>query len=105
LPIAQVKRLWRRFGQKGGKRVAAWNARGASNRSKPLKTRHQVQNLIRREYWGSRYSRYVFVAKGRALNEALSPANQQRLSRETDRRVDRWNTPQVSSSRTLDRRE
>jgi hypothetical protein len=45
------------------------------------------------------------VAKRRTVNEALSPANHQRLSHETEQRVDTWNTPQVSSRRTLDRRE
>ncbi len=31
--------------------------------------------------------------------------NQQRVSHETEQRVDRWSTRQVSSSRTLDRHE
>ena len=41
----------------------------------------------------------------RAVSESLFPANHPRLLRETEQRVDTWNTQQVSSSRILDRRE
>ena len=47
LSYRQTKRLWRRYRQVGSKGLKHGNAGRPSNRSKPLKLRRRVLNLIR----------------------------------------------------------
>src|SRR5580698_6567024 len=58
LSYRQTKRLWRRYRQVGSKGLKHGNAGRHSNRSKPLKLRRQVLNLIRKKYSGSEEERF-----------------------------------------------
>jgi len=58
LSYRQVKRLWRRYRQVGGKGLQHGNAGRPSNRSKPLKLRRRVLNLIKKKYSGSEEERF-----------------------------------------------
>jgi len=58
LSYRQVKRLWRRYRQEGGKGLQHGNAGRPSNRSKPLKLRRRVLNLIKKKYSGSEEERF-----------------------------------------------
>src|SRR5258708_38359432 len=50
LSYRQVKRLWRRYRQKGSKGLQHGNAGRPSNRSKPAKFRRRVLSLIEHKY-------------------------------------------------------
>src|SRR5216683_3200787 len=52
LSYRQAKRLWRRYRQVGSKGLKHGNAGRPSNRSKPLKFRGRVLNLIKKKYSG-----------------------------------------------------
>src|SRR5882724_8604389 len=58
LSYRQIKRLWRRYRQVGSKGLKHGNAERPSNRSKPLKLRRRVLNLIRKKYSGSEEARF-----------------------------------------------
>src|ERR1700733_13452824 len=58
LSYRQAKRLWRRYRQVGGKGLQHGNAGRPSNRSKPLKLRRRVLNLIKKKYSGSEEERF-----------------------------------------------
>src|SRR5262249_22058583 len=58
LSYRQVKRLWRRFQQVGGKGLKHGNAGRPSNRGKPMKLRHRVLHLIKKKYSGSEEERF-----------------------------------------------
>src|SRR6202521_5160603 len=58
LSYRQVKRLWRRYWQKGSKGLQHGNAGRPSNRSKPAKFRRRVLSLIRQKYSGSEEERF-----------------------------------------------
>src|SRR6202042_2207559 len=58
LSYRQVKRLWRRYRQVGGKGLQHGNAGRPSNRSKPQKLRRRVLNLIKKKYSGSEQERF-----------------------------------------------
>ncbi len=58
LSYRQVKRLWRRYRQKGSKGLQHGNAGRPSNRSKPTKVRRRVLNLIKKKYSGSEEERF-----------------------------------------------
>src|SRR5258708_9861003 len=58
LSYQQTKRLWRRYRQVGRKGLKHGNAGRPSNRSKPLKFRRRVLNLIRKKYSGSEAERF-----------------------------------------------
>jgi hypothetical protein len=58
LSYRQTKRLWRRYRQVGSKGLKHGNAGRTSNRSKPLKLRRRVLNLIRKKYSGSEEERF-----------------------------------------------
>ena len=58
LSYRQVKRLWRRYRQVGGKGLQHGNAGRPSNRSKPDKLRRRVLNLIKKKYSGSEEERF-----------------------------------------------
>ena len=58
LSYRQAKRLWRRYRQVGGKGLQHGNAGRPSNRSKPLKLRRRVMNLIKKKYSGSEEERF-----------------------------------------------
>src|SRR5437899_3683429 len=58
LSYRQAKRLWRRYRQVGSKGLKHGNAGRPSNRSKPLKFRRRVLNLIRNKYSGSEEERF-----------------------------------------------
>src|SRR6202451_4695065 len=58
LSYRQVKRLWRRYRQVGSKGLQHGNAGRPSNRSKPLKLRRRVLNLIKKKYSGSEEERF-----------------------------------------------
>jgi transposase len=58
LSYRQVKRLWRRYRQVGGKGLQHGNAGRPSNRSKPQKLRRRVLNLIKKQYSGSEEERF-----------------------------------------------
>jgi len=58
LSYRQIKRLWRRYRQVGSKGLKHGNAERPSNRSKPLKLRRRVVNLIRKKYSGSEEARF-----------------------------------------------
>ncbi len=49
LSYRQAKRLWRRYRKVGGKGLQHGNAGRPSNRSKPLKLRRRVLNLIKKK--------------------------------------------------------
>jgi hypothetical protein len=70
LSYRQAKRLWRRYRQVGGKGLQHGNAGRPCNRSKPLKLRRQVLNLIKkniparkRNDWGRRWRRSTWRKK------------------------------------------
>src|SRR5262252_5387773 len=54
----QVKRLWRRYQEVGGKGLKHGNVGRPSNRSKPMKLRRRVLNLIKKKYSGSEKTRF-----------------------------------------------
>jgi transposase len=58
LSYRQAKRLWRRYREVGGKGLQHGNAGRPSNRSKPLKLRRRVLNLIKKKYSGSEEERF-----------------------------------------------
>src|SRR6202162_1629643 len=58
LSYRQAKRLWRRYRQGGSKGLKHGNAGRPSNRSKPLKLRRRVLNLLRKKYSGSEEERF-----------------------------------------------
>ena len=58
LSYRQAKRLWRRYRRVGSKGLKHGNAGGRSNRSKPLKLRRRVLNLIKQKYSGSEEERF-----------------------------------------------
>jgi transposase len=58
LSYRQTKRLWRRYREVGGKGLQQGNAGRLSNRSKPLKLRRRVLNLIKKKYSGSEQERF-----------------------------------------------
>src|ERR1700758_429565 len=58
LSYRQTKRLWRRYRKVGSKGLKHGNAGRPSNRSKPLKLRRRVLNLIRKKYSGSEAERF-----------------------------------------------
>src|SRR5258708_8834535 len=58
LSYQQTKRLWRRYRQVGRKGLKHGSAGRPSNRSKPLKFRRRVLNLIRKKYSGSEAERF-----------------------------------------------
>jgi transposase len=58
LSYRQVKRLWRRYQEVGGKGLRHGNAGRPSNRSKPMKLRRRVLNLIKKKYSGSEEKRF-----------------------------------------------
>src|SRR5437762_750636 len=58
LSYRQTKRLWRRYRQVGSQGLKHGNAGRPSNRSKALKLRRRVLNLIRRKYSGSERERF-----------------------------------------------
>ena len=82
LSYRQAKRLWRRYRQLGGKGLQHGNAGRPSNRSKSLKLRRQVLNLIKRKYSGSEEERF-----GPTLaSEHLAEEDGIRIDHETLRR-------------------
>src|SRR5258708_17255674 len=58
LSYRKAKRLWRRYRQVGSKGLKHGNAGRPSNRSKPLKLRRRVLNLVRKKYSGSEEARF-----------------------------------------------
>ncbi|HYL14449.1 MAG TPA: ISNCY family transposase [Terriglobales bacterium] len=58
LSYRQVKRLWRRYRQVGRKGLKHGNAGRPSNRSKAMKLRRRVLNLIKKKYSGSEKERF-----------------------------------------------
>lgn len=58
LSYRQVKRLWRRYREKGSKGLQHGNAGRVSNRSKPAKFRRRVLSLIQQKYSGSEEERF-----------------------------------------------
>src|SRR6202023_314896 len=58
LSYRQVKRLWRRYRQKGSKGLQHGNAGRPSNRGKPAKFRRRVLSLMKRKYSGSEEERF-----------------------------------------------
>src|SRR6059058_4563433 len=58
LSYRQTKRLWRRYRQVGSPGLKHGNAGRPSNRSKGLKLRRRVLNLIRKKYSGSEEERF-----------------------------------------------
>ena len=58
LSYRQTKRVWRRYRRVGSKGLKHGNAGGPSNRSKPLKLRRRVLNLIKQKYSGSEEERF-----------------------------------------------
>ncbi len=58
LSYRQTKRLWRRYRQVGRQGLKHGNAGQRSNRTKPLKLRRRVLNLIRKKYSGSEAERF-----------------------------------------------
>src|SRR6201982_4339864 len=58
LSYRQTKRLWRRYREVGSKGLKHGNAGRPSNRSKPLKLRRRVLNLIRKKYYGCKEERF-----------------------------------------------
>ena len=58
LSYRQVKRLWRRYRQKGSQGLQHGNVGRVSNRSKPAKFRRRVLSLIRKKYSGSEAERF-----------------------------------------------
>lgn len=58
LSYRQVKRLWRRYREKGSQGLQHGNVGQASNRSKPGKLRRRVLRLIKQKYSGSAQQRF-----------------------------------------------
>jgi transposase len=58
LSYRQVKRLWRRYRQKGSKGLQHGNAGRPSKRSKPAKFRRRVLSLMKHKYSGSEEERF-----------------------------------------------
>ena len=58
LSYRQVKRLWRRYRQRGSQGLQHGNVGRVSNRSKPAKFRRRVLSLIRQKYSGSEEGRF-----------------------------------------------
>src|SRR6266404_5670919 len=58
LSYRQVKRLWRRYRQKGSQGLQHGNVGRVSNRSKPTKFRRRVLSLIQQKYSGSEEERF-----------------------------------------------
>ena len=58
LSYRQTKRLWRRYLQVGRNGLKHGNAGRPSNRSKPLKLRRRVLNLVKKKYSGSEGERF-----------------------------------------------
>src|SRR5580704_1314659 len=58
LSYRQVKRLWRRYRQKGSQGLQHGNVGRVSNRSKPAKFRRRVLSLIQKKYSGSEEERF-----------------------------------------------
>ncbi len=58
LSYRQTKRLWRRYRQVGRKGLKHGNAGRPSNRSKRLKLRRRVLNLVKKKYSGSEGERF-----------------------------------------------
>ncbi len=58
LSYRQVKRLWRRYQEVGGKGLKHGNAGRPSNRGKALTVRRRVLNLIKKKYSGSEEKRF-----------------------------------------------
>src|SRR6266566_6780753 len=58
LSYRQTKRLWRRYVQVGRKGLKHGNAGRPSNRSKRLKLRRRVLNLVTQKYSGSEAERF-----------------------------------------------
>src|SRR5437016_14598432 len=58
LSYRQTKRLWRRYVQVGRKGLKHGNAGRPSNRSKRLKHRRRVLNLVKKKYSGSEGERF-----------------------------------------------
>jgi transposase len=58
LSYRQAKRRWRRYRQVGSQGLKHGNAGRPSNRSKPLKFRRRVLNLIQKKYSGSEEERF-----------------------------------------------
>jgi transposase len=58
LSYRQVKRLWRRYQEEGREGLKHGHAGQASNRSKPMKVRRRVLNLIKKKYSGSKQQRF-----------------------------------------------
>jgi transposase len=58
LSYRQIKRLWRRYQQKGSKGLQHGNVGRVSNRGKPGKFRRRVLSLIRQKYSGSEEERF-----------------------------------------------
>jgi transposase len=58
LSYRQVKRLWRRYRQKGRQGLQHGNAGRVSNRSRPAKFRRRVLSLIKQKYSGSEEERF-----------------------------------------------
>ena len=58
LSYRQVKRLWRRYRQKGSEGLQHGNVGRVSNRSKPAKFRRRVMSLIQKKYSGSEEERF-----------------------------------------------
>ena len=67
LSYRQTKRLWRRYLQVGRKGLKHGNAGRPSNRSKRLKLRRRVLNLVKKKYSGSEGGEIRANAGGRAL--------------------------------------
>ena len=58
LSYRQVKRVWRRYQEAGGKGLKHGNVGQVSNHGKPLKLRRRVLNLIKKKYSGSEETRF-----------------------------------------------
>jgi hypothetical protein len=74
LSYRQIKRLWRRYQQKGSKGLQHGNVGRVSNRSKPGKFRRRVLSLIRQKYSGSEEERLgpTLAAEHLALEDVLT---------------------------------
>jgi transposase len=82
LSYRQAKRLWRRYRQEGGKGLQHGNVGRPSNRSKSLKLRRRVLNLIKRKYSGSEEERFGPML----ASEHLAEEDGIRIDHETLRR-------------------
>ena len=58
LSYRQVKRVWRRYQEKGSQGLQHGHVGRVSNRSKPAKFRRRVLSLIRQKYSGSEQERF-----------------------------------------------